>query len=102
MGNHQANYVTQTGIKIFAVAGSYIVFGAVIYHWLEGFSWLDSFYFVIITLATIGYGDIFPKTNAGKLFTIFFVIVGLGLFSALITNLAKRARERRERRISRK
>jgi voltage-gated potassium channel Kch len=96
--NDNIKFYSQTGTKIFLVAGSYIIFGAIVYHFLENLSWLNSFYFVVITLATIGYGDIAPKTDAGKLFTIFFVIFGLAIFSALITNIAARARERREKR----
>jgi Na+/melibiose symporter-like transporter len=91
------NFYTQTGAKIFLIAGIYTVSGATVYHFLEKLNWLDSFYFVVITLATIGYGDIVPKTNPGKLFTIFFVIFGLAIFSALLTNIIARARERRGR-----
>lgn len=51
--------------------------GAAVYHWLEGWDWLDSFYFVVITLTTIGYGDLTPATTAGKLVTIFYGINGI-------------------------
>jgi hypothetical protein len=51
--------------------------GAVVYHWLEGWSWLDSIYFVVITLATVGYGDLHPTQPITKLFTIFYVINGI-------------------------
>ena len=54
-----------------------ILIGAVIYHWLEGWSWLDSFYFVVITLTTIGYGDFSPTTPLAKLITIFYSINGV-------------------------
>jgi len=54
-----------------------ILLGATIYHWLEGWSWLDSFYFVVITLTTIGYGDFTPTTSASKLITIFYSINGV-------------------------
>lgn len=43
---------------------------------VEDLSWSDALYFVIITLASVGYGDIVPYTTAGKIFTVFFVIVG--------------------------
>ena len=54
-----------------------ILLGATIYHWLEGWSWLDSFYFVVITLTTIGFGDFTPTTSVSKLITIFYSINGV-------------------------
>jgi voltage-gated potassium channel len=56
---------------------SIIAVGAAIYHWLEGWSWLDSFYFVVITLTTIGYGDLSPTTPISKLVTIFYGLNGI-------------------------
>lgn len=99
--NYDLNFYTQTGAKIFLVAGSYIILGAVFYHEIEKWNWLDSYYFVIVTLATVGYGDIAPKTDPGKIFTIFFIIFGVAIFSTLITNIVSRAKERREKRIGR-
>ena len=63
--------------------------GTVFYRIVEGWSWVDSLYFAVVTLTTVGYGDFAPQTDAGKLFTVFYILVGLGIlgsFVALIAN----------------
>jgi len=57
--------------------GIILLIGAGVYHWLEGWDWIDSFYFVVITLTTIGYGDFTPTTPVTKLITIFYGINGV-------------------------
>ena len=63
--------------------------GGWFYHSVEGWKWLDSFYFTIITLTTVGYGDFSPKTDLGKLFTMVYVVLGLGIISSFILILAR-------------
>ncbi len=65
-----------------------LVSGTVFYSTVEGWRWLDSLYFSIITLSTVGYGDLSPKTDIGKIFTIVYIMVGLGLFVALVRFIA--------------
>jgi hypothetical protein len=60
-----------------------LLFGAVVYHWLEGWSYLDALYFSVISLATIGYGDLTPTTPEAKIFTILYVINGIAILLAL-------------------
>jgi hypothetical protein len=42
-----------------------------------------------MTLTTIGYGDLHPTSDLSKIFTSFYAIVGIGVFVALITQLAQ-------------
>lgn len=65
--------------------------GAIFYHYIEDMTWLNAFYFCVITLTTIGYGDIVPTTNPGKLFTIFYVIVGVGIIATFVNLTVKRS-----------
>lgn len=64
-----------------------LIIGTFTYHRLEGWSYLDAFYFSFITLTTIGFGDFAPQTDAGKVFTIFYIIVGVGIILAFINTL---------------
>lgn len=60
-----------------------LVIGTFAYHWLEGWSYLDALYFCVISLATIGYGDLTPATPEAKMFTIIYVINGIAILLAL-------------------
>ncbi len=63
--------------------------GTFFYHNVEKWNWLDSIYFSVMTLTTVGYGDISPKTNIGKVFTIFFVLLGLGILLGFVNLMGK-------------
>ena len=58
--------------------------GTLVYHFVEGWRWLDSFYFSVITLTTVGYGDFSPQTDFGKIFSIFYIISGIGIIFGFI------------------
>src|SRR3954447_269455 len=65
-----------------------VLTGMVFYSAQEGWSLLDSLYFTVTTLTTIGYGDFHPLTPLGKIFTIMYVLVGIGLVATTIATLA--------------
>lgn len=59
-----------------------LLIGTLFYARVEGLKVLDAAYFSTMTLTTIGYGDITPKTDLGKLFTMAYAIVGIGIIGA--------------------
>lgn len=74
-------------IFIYVVAN--IIAGTFLYHWLEGWGFLDSAYFVIITLTTIGYGDFSPTTPTTKILTIFFALNGVAILLMLLDEIRR-------------
>ena len=62
---------------------------AAVFHWLEGWGWLDSIYFVVITFTTIGYGDFAPTTPLTKLITIFVALNGVAILLMLFDEIRR-------------
>src|SRR5215510_5567195 len=57
------------------------VFGVLGYHWLwrnQGGTWMDALFMTFTTVATIGYGEVKPLDDAGRIFTIAIAITGIG------------------------
>lgn len=68
--------------------------GTIFYSRVEGWTLLDSLYLSVITLTTIGYGDLYPTTAASKVFTILYIFIGLGIILAFLNAVGQRALER--------
>lgn len=73
---------------ILVITFGMILWASVFYRLVEGWSWLDSIYFSVVTISTVGFGDFSPETAAGKVFTMFYILVGLGIFVAAATTIA--------------
>ena len=73
-----------------------LLIGTLVYHHLEGWDYVDSLYFSVITLTTVGYGDFSPQTTGGKLFTIFYIFIGLGMILSFLQTLFDHFNEERK------
>jgi voltage-gated potassium channel len=63
--------------------------GTVGFHFIEGWSWFDSFYMVIITLSTIGYQEVHTLSHAGRVFNVFLITAGVSLVFLMIGSLTQ-------------
>ena len=63
--------------------------GTVFYSLHEGWSIVDAIYFSVITLTTVGYGDLSPTTTLSKLFTVVYIFVGLSIILGFLDTVAK-------------
>lgn len=61
-----------------AILGSIIIFGTIGFILIEKASWLDAFFMTMITISTVGYSEVFPLSQAGELFAVALIVVGVG------------------------
>ncbi|GGF71656.1 voltage-gated potassium channel [Mameliella alba] len=73
-----------------------IAAGTVFFRLVEGWSWLDSYFFSVVTLSTVGYGELVPQTPAGKIGTTVYILLGLGVFAVAIQQFGVFAMRKRE------
>ncbi len=71
------------------VAGALLVSGTIFYWRVEGWTVIQSLYFSVVTLTTVGFGDFTPTTPGAQIFTIFYILIGIGVFVALLASLAQ-------------
>ncbi|MFN6040186.1 MAG: potassium channel family protein, partial [Bacteroidota bacterium] len=60
---------------------SLLLIGTIGYHVIDGYSFFNAFYMTVITIASVGYGEIEPLSTAGRIFTSFLIIFSFGTFA---------------------
>ncbi len=75
------------GLLVIVVA--ILLTGTIFYSQVEHWRFLDSLYFSITTLTTVGLGDFVPHTDASKIFTIFYIFLGIGVILGFVSIIAK-------------
>ncbi len=61
-----------------------LVLGTVGFHYLEGWSWVDSFYFSTVAGTTVGFGDLAPTTDVAKLFSVVYIFFAIGILGTFV------------------
>ena len=71
------------------VAAALVLTGTLFYWRFEDWTLIESLYFCIVTLTTVGYGDFAPTTTGTQIFTIVYILTGFGVLVALLTSVAQ-------------
>lgn len=66
-----------------------IIIGTIGYVVIDGYTWFNAFYMTIITVATVGYGEVEPLSFAGKIFTSFLIITSFITFAYAVSSITK-------------
>jgi voltage-gated potassium channel len=73
---------------IMALAAA-IVFGTIGFHFVEGWSLADSLYVTVQTLTTVGYGDMPPRSGAGRTFAVVVMLIGAGGVALAVSTIVQ-------------
>jgi hypothetical protein len=67
---------------------AFLLAGGTLFYW-QNQQWgvLDALYFCVMTISTVGYGDLTPTTPFSKIFTMIYAILGIGLFASFVGKL---------------
>ena len=72
---------TSTLIAAVTLLAGLIVGSTVFFRYVEGWGWVDSYFFTVVTLSTVGYGNLVPETDLGKIATTGLIFIGIGAFA---------------------
>jgi voltage-gated potassium channel Kch len=77
--------------KALPVVAAVLLLTGTLFYWRfeDGWSLVDALYFCVVTLTTVGYGDIHPTSDGTQIFTIVYILTGLGDFVALLASVAE-------------
>lgn len=66
-----------------------VAFGTLGFRLIENWAWLDALYMAVITLATVGFTEVHPLSESGRVFTIVLIVGGLGAVTYLVSALGR-------------
>jgi voltage-gated potassium channel len=71
------------------VAAALVLTGTLFYWRFEDWTIVEALYFSVVTLTTVGFGDLSPTSAGTQIFTIFYILTGIGVFVALLASVAQ-------------
>ncbi len=81
--------------SVLGLAATILAGSTVFFHFVEKWGWLDAWFFTVVTVSTVGYGNLVPATAIGKLGTTILIFMGIGVFALLASLIGEAAVKRR-------
>jgi hypothetical protein len=79
------SYVERHILRILGLASTVLIATATLtYHALEDWSLVDSFYFSVVAISTVGFGDLTPSSDGSKLFTVLYLAMGIAVVTSFV------------------
>lgn len=75
----------------------WIGIGTLMFRHLEPWTWIQSFYFSVVTITTVGYGDLAPSSDMTRLFTAFYILIGVSIGIGALGLIGAQLVKRREK-----
>ena len=75
--------------KTFFLVGSIISIGTIGYMLLSEYSFVDALYQTVITITTVGFGEVKPFTSAEKIFTVFLILTSISVFGYAVSSFSE-------------
>ncbi|MGC9519330.1 MAG: potassium channel family protein [Desulfuromonadaceae bacterium] len=69
--------------------GLVLIMGTAGYIYYEDWTLLEAFYMTVVTISTVGFGEVHPLSEAGRLFTSFLIISGTGILAYTLGSLVQ-------------
>ena len=92
--------VLKTNSKIIVAISALLTWmtaGTFIFHHLEKWSWIESLYFSVATITTVGYGDLHPTTDLSRIFVSFYILSGVSIALVSLTLIGSSFLAQREK-----
>jgi len=82
---HKVKLLKSKSFTASALLLIWIIFSTLVFKILENWNWIEAFYFSVVTLTTIGFGDFVPTTDGMRLFVAFYILGGVSVVLASLT-----------------
>ena len=89
LGGRISHFGPKTIIRSFTILLVILLIGTTGYMFIEEWNLLDSLYMTVITITTVGFREVKPVSDAGKVFTVFIIFIGMGIIAYILGIVAQ-------------